>query len=76
MKLLIMQHSPASRHFLPLMSKYSPQHPVLKHPQSMFFLNVRIQVSYSFKTEGKTIVLCILIFTFIDIGREWEVRIF
>jgi hypothetical protein len=30
LKLLIMQSSPASRHFLPLRSKYSPQHPVLK----------------------------------------------
>jgi hypothetical protein len=33
MKLLIMQSSSASCHFLPLRSKYSPQHPVLKHPQ-------------------------------------------
>jgi hypothetical protein len=32
-----MQFSPASRHFLPLSSKYSPQHPVLKHHQSVFF---------------------------------------
>jgi hypothetical protein len=32
-----MQSSPASRHFLPLRSKYSPQHPVLKNPQSMRF---------------------------------------
>jgi len=31
-----MQSSPASRHFLPLRSKYSSQHPVLKRPQSMF----------------------------------------
>jgi hypothetical protein len=36
MKLLIMQSSPASCHFLPLRSKYS-QHPVLTHPQSIFF---------------------------------------
>jgi hypothetical protein len=28
MKPLIMQCSPASRHFLPLRCKYSPQHPV------------------------------------------------
>jgi hypothetical protein len=25
-----------SYHFIPLRSKHSPQHPVLKHPQSMF----------------------------------------
>jgi len=37
MKLLIIKSSPASRHFLPLRSKYSPQRPVLEHPQSMFF---------------------------------------
>jgi hypothetical protein len=29
MELLIIQFSPASRHFIPLRSKYSPQHPVL-----------------------------------------------
>jgi hypothetical protein len=33
MKLLIMQFSPTSCHFIPLRSKYCPQHPVLKHPQ-------------------------------------------
>jgi hypothetical protein len=37
MKLLIMQSSPASRHFLPLRSKYSPQHPVLRYPQPVLF---------------------------------------
>jgi len=37
LKLHIMESSPASCHFLPLRSKYSPQHPVLRHPQSMFF---------------------------------------
>jgi hypothetical protein len=32
-----MQSSPAPCHFLPLRSKYPPQHPVPKHPQSMYF---------------------------------------
>jgi hypothetical protein len=31
MKLLILQFSPTSSHFIPLRSKYSPQHPVLHH---------------------------------------------
>jgi hypothetical protein len=31
-----MQLSPISYHFIPVRSKYSPQHPVLKHPQSMY----------------------------------------
>jgi hypothetical protein len=35
MKLLVMQLSPPSRHSIPLWSKYSPQHPVLKHPLSV-----------------------------------------
>jgi hypothetical protein len=37
MELLIMQFSAASRHFIPFRSKYSPKHPVLKQPQSVFF---------------------------------------
>jgi hypothetical protein len=36
LKLLIMQISPTSRHFISLRSKYSPQHPVLKHPYSIY----------------------------------------
>jgi hypothetical protein len=36
MKLLIMQFSPASCHFIPLRPKKLPQHPVLRHPQSVF----------------------------------------
>jgi hypothetical protein len=35
-KFLVMQFSLFSRHLIPLWSKYLPQHPVLKHPQSMF----------------------------------------
>jgi len=54
MKLLIMQSSPAFRHFLPLGSKYSHR-PVLKHPQSVFFLSVRYQVSHPYKTVGTII---------------------
>jgi hypothetical protein len=36
MKLLIMQFSPTSRHFISLQSKYSPQHSVLEHHQPVF----------------------------------------
>jgi hypothetical protein len=31
-----MQFPPTSSYFFPLGSKYYPQHPVLKHPHSMF----------------------------------------
>jgi hypothetical protein len=34
MKVVIMQFSPISRHFISLRIKYSPQHPVLQYPQS------------------------------------------
>jgi hypothetical protein len=37
MKLLVIQSSPASCHFLPFRYKHSPQHPVLKYPQYMLF---------------------------------------
>jgi hypothetical protein len=37
MTFLIIQFSPTSYHFIPLRPKYSPQHSVLKRPQSAFF---------------------------------------
>jgi hypothetical protein len=36
MKLQIMRFPPPTYHFSSLQSKYSPQHPGLKHPQSLF----------------------------------------
>jgi hypothetical protein len=48
-----MQSSPASRHFLPLKYKHSPQHPVLKHPQSMFFPECERPSSHQYKTRSK-----------------------
>jgi hypothetical protein len=36
-ELLIMQFSPTSCHLISLRLKYSPNQPVLKHPQSAFF---------------------------------------
>ena len=35
-QLLVMQLSPFPCHLVPLRSKYSPQHPILKHPQPAF----------------------------------------
>jgi hypothetical protein len=35
MKLLILQFSPTSCNFIPLLSKYFPQYPILKYPQFM-----------------------------------------
>jgi hypothetical protein len=36
-KLLVMQSSPTSYHFIPHQSKYNSQHPVLQQPQSLLF---------------------------------------
>jgi hypothetical protein len=41
MTLLIMQFSPTSCHLISLRSKYSSQHPALKHPQSTFLYEKR-----------------------------------
>jgi hypothetical protein len=48
-----MQSSPASFDFLPLRSIYSPQHPVLEHPQSMFSLS-------EVKVKGKVVPVVFL----------------
>jgi hypothetical protein len=62
MKLLIMQFPPTSCHLIPIRSKYSPHHSVLKHRQ--LSLTVRDQVSHSYRTTGKIIVLYEYILTF------------
>jgi hypothetical protein len=49
--------------FILLWSKYSLQHPVLKHPQSMF-LSLCQTVLQPYRITGKTIVSYILIFMF------------
>jgi hypothetical protein len=41
MKPIIMQFSSPSRHFIPLWSTYSPQHPALSYPQSEFYIYYR-----------------------------------
>jgi len=61
-----MLSSPASHHFLPLRSNYSPQHPVLKHLNTCSSLTVRDQDSYLYNTTGKIMVLYTLFFKFPD----------
>jgi len=58
-----MQSSPPSCHFIHLRSKYSPQHPILRHNCSSH--SVRDQVSLQYKTAGNIIILYILIFKFL-----------
>jgi len=50
-------------YFFSLTSKYSPHNPVLRLPQSMFFLIVRDQVSHPY-------ILYILFLGFL--GRRWD----
>jgi len=69
MKHLIMQTSPSSCYFLPLRSKYSPRHPVLKHLKSVFlFQGDRPSV-----TTGKITVMYILIFGFLHSRRKGQI---
>jgi hypothetical protein len=68
-KFIIMEFSPASYYFAPLWSKYSPQHPVLKH-SVCYSLSVRHQVSHLYRNTGKIIILCIVIFTLLDVRQE------
>jgi hypothetical protein len=57
MKLLIVQFYPSSCYFLPVMSKYLSQNPVLEIPGHCFSFNFRDQISYQYKTTGR-ICLC------------------
>ena len=55
-KLLIVQFSPLPCHLVPLRPKYSPQHPLFKHPQPTFLPQCE-QLSHPYKTTGRIIVL-------------------
>jgi hypothetical protein len=69
-KLLIMKFSPHTCYLVPLRLKYSPEHPILKHPQPSSSLKVSDQVSHPYKTTGKIVVLYILIFKSLDSKLE------
>jgi hypothetical protein len=62
MKLLIMQFSPPSYHFIPLRTKYSPLHPVLKTPSVYVppLLNTRIIINKLKSVEGFEILITLL----------------
>jgi hypothetical protein len=70
MKLIIMQFSPVF-YFMPLWSTCS-QNPILKDLGLCSSLIVRDQVSHPCRTTGKSIVLDILIFTFLESRRDDE----
>jgi hypothetical protein len=53
MKLFIKYFSPVSYYFIPLESKYSPQHPLSRTLSLFSSLNAKDQVSHPYKTTGK-----------------------
>jgi hypothetical protein len=68
MKLLTMQFPPISYHFIPLWSDILLS--TLFSDSFSSFLNITDQVSQPYKTTGNIMVLCKLIFTFLDSRRE------
>jgi hypothetical protein len=64
MKLLIMQFSPTSYHFIPLRSKYSPQQPVLKYPQSVLSLISETKFHLYTKLQTKLLFLYFNLYVF------------
>jgi hypothetical protein len=69
MKLLTIQFPPISRHFIPLWTKYSHQHPVLTLSLCPS-LNVKDQVPHPYRTTDKIILFYIQIFIYLDSRRE------
>ena len=69
-KLLIMYFSPFPYYLVPPRPKYSPQHPILKHPQPKLLPECGWPCFTPYKTTGKIMALCILIFLFFDSKPE------
>ena len=69
-KPLIMYFSPLSCYLVHPSPKYLPEHPIVRHRQPTFFLNMIDQVSHPYKTTGEIIVLFTLIFIFLD--SKWK----
>jgi hypothetical protein len=80
MKFLIMPPFATSYLFIPLGSKYSPQHPVLSTLSICSSLNVRDQASHSYRTTGEIIILYFLMCVFRQTRRQkildWTVASF
>jgi hypothetical protein len=62
----LMQCSPVYYHFIPLWPRYYSWHPVLKHPQSVFFPLVSETKFQTHTHRGKIIVLHSVFFAFLD----------
>jgi hypothetical protein len=69
-QMLVFSQHPVSLHPSEVQMLVFSQHPVLKHSQSVSSINVKDQVSDPYKRRRKIIVLCILIFMFVDSRRK------
>jgi hypothetical protein len=69
-KFIIMQFSPLSHHLIPPWPKILLSTLFSNTFSLCSSLNVRNKVSHPYRTTGKIIVLCILIFKFFDSNRE------
>ena len=69
-KFLIMKFSPFPCYLVPLRPKYSPQHPILKHPQPMFLPQCQWPSFTPIQNKGKIIALYISVFKFLDSKLE------
>jgi hypothetical protein len=67
---LIMLHSLASGHVVPLRPKYSLRHPFLRHTQYMTSVSVKDQVPQLYKTRSKFMGLNISVLKFIEKRQE------
>jgi hypothetical protein len=73
MKLFIMQSFSGSYHFLHLRSKYSPQHPVLTHLESVAF-HWCVRPDFTpIQNNPKILILYILIFKFLERREEEKI---
>ena len=52
----------SSQYHVPVRFNYSPQHPILEHPQPTFLLQYERMVSHPYKTTDSVIVVCIVFF--------------
>jgi hypothetical protein len=70
MKVLIVQSLQTSHHFLPLWSVILLNNLFPNSLSICSSISVRDQVSHKYRTTGKTVVLCILIFKFLERRQE------
>jgi hypothetical protein len=70
MKLLIIQFSLTSCHFIIVWSKYSPQHPVLKHAESISLRKCQRLSSTPMRNHRQNYGFVYSNFTFLECMRE------